>query len=159
MFAYAPWQRENCKPLFHICMSSSCVYIFQRWKLGQLNPGCTVQFRRISYSAAIEINNQNELYLANIEKIASGKRVDYQVSLFVDVLKDRAYSSLLGEKVSNGENSFVLRQVSPTATSTKLGLDLLITLIPAKGRGHGYSGRIWQYATGLYRTGQGSGFS
>jgi len=97
--------------------------------------------------------------LANIEKIASGQKVDHQASLFVDVLKDRAYSSLLGEKVSNGENSFVLRQVSPTATSTKLGLDLLITLTPAKGGGHGYSGRIWQHATGLYRTGQGSGFS
>jgi len=139
-------------------MSSS--YIFsQRWKLGQLNPGCTVQFRRISYSIAIEINIQNELFLANIEKIASGQRVDHQASLFVDVLKDRAYSSLLGEKVSDGKKSFVLRQVSPTATSTKLGLDLLTILTPAKGGGHGYSGRIWRHAARLHCTGQGSSFS
>ena len=87
-----------------------------------------MQFRRIFYSVAIEINNQNELYLANIERIALGQRVDYQASLFVDVLKDTAYSSLLKEKISDGKKSFVLRQVSPTATSAKFGLDLLIAL-------------------------------
>jgi len=140
-------------------MSSLYIFFFQRWKLGQLNPGCTVQFRRISYSVAIEINDQNELYLADIEKIASGQRIDCQASLFVDAFKDRAYSSLLGEKVSDGKESFVLRQVSQTPTSAKLGLDLLITLTPAKGGGHGYSGRIWRHETGLHRTGQSSSFS
>lgn len=84
-----------------------------RWKLGQLSPGSNVQFRRISYSTAVEIQKHNEKFLAKVEEIVSGQQGEPAMALYNDTQRDQEYSPKLYQKreSESEKDAFVLRQV------------------------------------------------
>ncbi|KAF5349974.1 hypothetical protein D9756_009200 [Leucocoprinus leucothites] len=103
----------------YVCLCT--VATGELWKLGQLSPGCTVQFRRISHDAALGIREQNDRYLATIESLVSSQGTNCQESLFANILAGEDHSPRLAEISADGREPLVLRQAGDMGILAEFG--------------------------------------
>ncbi|KAJ6622708.1 allophanate hydrolase subunit 2-domain-containing protein [Mycena sp. CBHHK59/15] len=54
----------------YVCLCT--VASAELWKLGQLSPGCTLEFIRVSHADAMELEARNRVWLSNIQAKAQG---------------------------------------------------------------------------------------
>ncbi|KAF7760920.1 hypothetical protein Agabi119p4_10329 [Agaricus bisporus var. burnettii] len=93
------------------------------WKLGQISPGDTITFRRVSHARAAKITEHNDNYIAGVENIIKGE-ANSQLVLYDDSLKDehnspKLYQSLASE---DGKVPYVLRQAGDSAILVEFGI-------------------------------------
>ncbi|KXN84654.1 Putative urea carboxylase [Leucoagaricus sp. SymC.cos] len=111
----------------YVCLCT--VATGELWKLGQLAPGCTVQFRRIPHQSALDIRDHNNRYMREVEKSVSGEQTYRKASLYVDALQDQGYPPLLNQRSAATSHSCVLRQAGDMAILVEFGemkLDFLL---------------------------------
>jgi len=90
-----------CGYIGNVCRSCLMILLFltylYRWKLGQLAPGCTVQFKRISWQISRERIFLREEWLKAVEKICVEDDEDFVASfdLMETDVEDISYSPIL----------------------------------------------------------------
>lgn len=86
-----------------------------RWKLGQLSPGSTVQFRRISWEAAQTLNGQCEGWLNSIYEMTVGNLETSNLPSFPSAIIDEPITGPILHTIHPSEGSskpkIVFRQV------------------------------------------------
>ena len=95
-------------------MTVNNLLLDNRWKLGQINPGSTIEFRRVSWREAVRLNDAPNKWLAEIKALIahSGPRaVDY--SPYTVGLQDTLQNPILHTEGS-GKQQVVFRQVGST---------------------------------------------
>ncbi|KAF9446428.1 hypothetical protein P691DRAFT_673636 [Macrolepiota fuliginosa MF-IS2] len=104
----------------YICLCT--VAVGELWKLGQLRPGNSIQFRRVPYTTAVEAEKHNGKYMANIQTVISGREGEHTL-LDYGIQQDFEYPSRLYEKRGSevGKHSFILRQSGDSAILADFG--------------------------------------
>lgn len=75
---------------FHPALFILTTAAMHRWKVGQLRPGCKVQFKRISIEQARRLSNNVSLYLSDLTQFVSTfpQNVIRSLPLFLNTVKD-----------------------------------------------------------------------
>lgn len=83
-----------------------------RWKLGQINPGSTIEFRRVSWKEAVRLNDAPNKWLAEIKALVANPNTRATgYSPYIVDLKDTSQLPILHVEGS-GRKQVVFRQVS-----------------------------------------------
>ncbi|GBE85595.1 Putative urea [Sparassis crispa] len=91
----------------YVCICT--VATAELWKLGQLRPGCTVRFKRITFAQALQLHRRREEYLGNLSHICSTSE-SFSVSVANDFLQDN---------LEDVEQDSKLHVISPVAGSPR----------------------------------------
>ncbi|KIJ48529.1 hypothetical protein M422DRAFT_59450 [Sphaerobolus stellatus SS14] len=97
----------------------------ERWKIGQLNPGCTVQFSRISWSKAQELQKQVTGYYSAVQASISGSTNAKDAKIPQTILSDTPGPSILHVKPGNNSDEnlkVIYRQAGDTGILVDFGV-------------------------------------
>jgi hypothetical protein len=85
--------------------------MLSRWKLGQLNPGCTVEFRRISWADSKRLNDLPNKWLSAVKSFVEKTDAEHiPLSPYFVELADKPQTPIL-QTTGNEEFLVVFRQV------------------------------------------------
>jgi urea carboxylase len=88
--------------------------IDDRWKLGQINPGSTIEFRRVSWKEAVRLNDAPNKWLSNLKALVARpdpRAIGYS-PYTVDLQDSRQLPILHIE--GSGKKQVIFRQVGST---------------------------------------------